>query len=82
MAKYKTLEKLAAAFKCGELQRSEYVLVGDKGGQSLRLQPLCATATECAEEQEYIRGKELFCQRDANPIEDLMKLAGIPFEWC
>ena len=78
MAKYKTLTELSAAFKSGELDNT-YMGVMDKGGNSMHLHQ---TGPEEGENERYERCQELFKREYDEPLTELMKLAGIPAEWC
>ena len=82
MAKYTTLTELAAAFQSGELDRRDYFLMLDKGGNSMSLRRYtCGLSNEeidaSIEECDKIFKRAYDC-----PVEELCKLAGINSEWC
>ena len=78
MPKYKNLTELSAAFKSGELDET-YMIIMDKGGNSLRLHQ---NGPEETEDERYEHCEKLFNRAFGCPLQELMKLAGIPAEWC
>lgn len=78
MPKYTTLSELSSAFKSGELDNT-YMVIMDKGGNSMRLHQ---TGPEEGENERYEHCEKLFKRKYEEPLTELMKLAGIPAEWC
>lgn len=76
--KYTTLAELSAAFKSGELD-STYFVIMDKGGNSL---DLCQNGPEETEDERYAHCQSIFQWEYNEPLTELMRLAGIPAEWC
>lgn len=84
MAKYTTYTELSEAFKSGELGHG-YHLQLDKGGDSNVLNFYDALLSDQENEQRQEACAEIFqFDRNSNelPIEALLTLVGIPFEWC
>jgi hypothetical protein len=80
MAKYTTLTELSEAIRRKELDGRDYCLMIDKGGSDLTLCRYShgdddpdASADEC---------KRIFKREYGNPVEELLKLAGINSERC
>lgn len=82
MAKYTTLKELAAAFKSGEIDRGDYFLRIDKGGAQLRLRTYTADLTEEEVDSRNEHCEELFQRPYECPVQELLRIAGIPSEYA
>lgn len=80
--KYTTLTQLAEAFKSGELDKREYFLLIDKGGNSLYLRRYSGELTDDEIDKEHERCEQLFRREYGNPVQELLTLAGINSEHC
>lgn len=81
-AKYKNYAELSVAFKSGELDRSHYSIVLDKGGMQADLRYYNDKLSEKENEREQEKCRSIFKPEYADHIDDLYVALGIPCEWC
>lgn len=80
--KYKTYAELSAAFKSGELDKSKYYIMLDKGGTENKF--CCRYDPELSDAQNEDnddRAMDIFITPDQE-IEALFEALEIPAEWC
>lgn len=80
MAKYTTLKQLAEAFKSGELDRKDYFLCIDKGGNELTLHHYGAGLTDEQVDAKYEECQKIFKRRYGCPVQELLSMVGINAE--